>query len=309
MAQERGCRVVVLAHHRDDQAETFLLQALRAGGAAGLAAMPARAERDGVVWLRPWLGQPREAIDTYVRTHRIRHVDDESNADPRFARNRLRHEVMPALRRAFPDADAAIAAAARRAAHERALIDEVAQGDALAIGDGEDLVVERWSELSAARRREALRAWLAPRLATGVSESLLDRLCVELPGRKPARWPVAAGLALARYRGRLHLDCVPPAAALRTRPTDEGGVPQALLADAQWRPRSGAERFQRAAGTPPRSLKKQFQAAGVPAWMRESPLLFAADGALLFVPGLGTDARALARPGLPRVRLEWVSGT
>jgi tRNA(Ile)-lysidine synthase len=309
MARERGCKAVLLAHHRDDQAETFLLQALRGSGAAGLAAMPARAERLGVVWLRPWLGQSREAIDAYVRAHRIRHVDDQSNADPRFVRNRLRHEVMPALRRAFPDADASLAAAARRAAQERALIDEVALGDAVAIGDGEDLVIERWSALSAARRRAALRVWLAPRLASGAAETLLERLCAELPGHRPARWPAGTGLTLARYRGRLRLDRMLPAAVLRTRPTDEGGVPQALLVDAQWRPRSGAERFQRAADTPPRSLKKQFQAAGVPAWMRESPLLFAADGSLLFVPGLGTDARALARPGLPRVKLEWVSGT
>jgi tRNA(Ile)-lysidine synthase len=92
------------------------------------------------------------------------------------------------------------------------------------------------------------------------------------------------------------------------RASRSGGLPLALLQGAQWRARAGAERFQRAAGTPPRSLKKQFQAAGVPAWSRDAPLLFAADGTLLFVPGLGTDARALAAPGTPRVSLDWVDG-
>jgi tRNA(Ile)-lysidine synthase len=95
---------------------------------------------------------------------------------------------------------------------------------------------------------------------------------------------------------------------LRVRSSRGAGVPLALLVGAQWRTRAGAERFQRAAGTPPRSLKKQFQAAGVPAWSRGAPLLFAADGMLLFVPGLGTDARALAAPGTPRVSLAWTDG-
>jgi len=67
----------------------------------------------------------------------------------------------------------------------------------------------------------------------------------------------------------------------------------------------GGERFQRAPGTPPRSLKKQFQAAGVPAWQRDAPLLFSADGRLLFVPGLGLDARAVAAPGEAQVALSW----
>jgi tRNA(Ile)-lysidine synthase len=309
MARDRGCHAVLLAHHQDDQAETFLLQALRGGGAAGLAAMPLRSERDGVDWWRPWLGQPRASIDAYVRAHRIRHVEDDSNADRRFARNRLRHEVLPALRAAFPDAVPSLAAAARRAAHDRAVIDEVAQADAQSIDDAGGISIARWSALSPARRRAALRAWLAPRTDPGVGEALLERLCAELPGSEPARWPIAPGLQLTRYRGRAGLARTPEAASLQALATAEGGVPQALLAEAQWRPRSGSERFQRAPGTPPRSLKKQFQAAGVPAWMRDAPLLFAADGSLLFVPGLGTDARALARPGRPRVRLAWVNAT
>ena len=59
MARHAGCALVLLAHHRRDQAETFLLQALRGAGPAGLAAMPRRAERAGLTWARPWLAQPR----------------------------------------------------------------------------------------------------------------------------------------------------------------------------------------------------------------------------------------------------------
>lgn len=328
MAREVGCDVIALAHHRADQAETFLLQALRGAGAAGLASMPASAVRDGITWVRPWLEQPRAAIEGYARAHRIRFVDDASNADPRFARNRLRLAVMPALRAAFPDAEAALAAAALQAARARALIDEVARADLAAVGDDDVLMQERWQALSAVRQRECLRAWLAPHAAHGVADALLDRLLCELPGKQPARWQLDGGGELRRYRGRItmHLPSVARptpwpctaevdrvgthavpgfAASLRVSNTRSAGMPLALLHNATWRAREAAQQFQRAPATPPRSLKKQFQAAGVPAWSRDAPLLFSADGQLLFVPGLGPDACALAAPGQPRVRLSW----
>jgi tRNA(Ile)-lysidine synthase len=145
---------------------------------------------------------------------------------------------------------------------------------------------------------------------------------------KPARWPFDGG-ELRRYRGLVTVAASPAkaapllpcaaalhragthdvpgsAASLRVTKTPQEGIPLALLRHAQWRARQGAEQFQRAASTPPRSLKKQFQAAGIPAWSRDAPLLVSADGQLLFVPGLGTDARALAAPGRPRVSLAWV---
>lgn len=332
MAGEAGCAVVLLAHHQGDQAETFLLQALRGGGAAGLAAMPASVQRDGVTWARPWLGHPRSEIEAYARAHRIRHVDDASNDDRRFARNRLRLDVMPALRGAFADADTGLASAARRAARERALIEEVARADAdaIAVAEGDALLVSRWLALSASRRHEALRAWLGPRMLQGLPESLLDRLTDELAGPGPASWPCGE-FALRRYRGRLRVQpaAAPPAAcpwpcdaaldrpgvhrvpgvdaSVHVRARADGGLPRTLLQAARWQARQGGEQFQGQPGRPPRSLKKQFQAAGIPAWARGAPLLVAADGRLLFVPGLGTDVRALAVPGRPRVSLEWVA--
>ncbi|MEO7115207.1 MAG: tRNA lysidine(34) synthetase, partial [Caldimonas sp.] len=70
MAQQHGIGLVLLGHHRRDQAETFLLQALRGAGVDGLSAMPGLIVREGISWARPWLESPREAIDAYVRTHR-----------------------------------------------------------------------------------------------------------------------------------------------------------------------------------------------------------------------------------------------
>jgi len=143
----------------------------------------------------------------------------------------------------------------------------------------------------------------------GAPESLIERLLRELPASHPAQWP-CAGATLRRYRGRLHFIAAPAAPALRgrlkTTAVKRGGIALDLLQGAAWRVRSGGERFQRAAGSPPRSLKKQFQAAGVPAWQRAAPLLYSADGRLLFVPGLGIDARALAAPGQAQCSLEWV---
>jgi tRNA(Ile)-lysidine synthase len=203
MACERGIGLVLLAHHRRDQAETFLIQALRGGGAAGLAAMPRQAERDGITWARPWLDQPRAAIDAYLRRHRLRFVDDASNDDARFARGRLRAVVWPALHAAFPDAEATLARAAARAAVDAAVLAEVAAADlAVTTDEGRALAVDRWLALAAARRVNALRAWLGGALPEPVPETLVRRLAVELPACVHADWPAGSGRLLLR-RGRL----------------------------------------------------------------------------------------------------------
>ena len=90
-----------------------------------------------------------------------------------------------------------------------------------------------------------------------------------------------------------------------TRVTEDG-VPLAWLAHIELKAREGAEQFQAGIGRPPRSLKKQFQCAGVPAWDRSGPLIYS-GGQLVFVPGLGLDARALGLPGQALVKLHWLS--
>ena len=335
MALAHDAALVLLAHHRRDQAETFLLQALRGAGVAGLSGMPRSVTRDGIEWQRPWLHQPREAIAAYVRRHRLKHIEDESNDDPRFARNRLRLRVWPALAGAFAQAEAALAATADWAQEAAAALQELAQIDlervAVAQGLAQGLALGPWLMLSEARRSNVLRAWLKAQSGRAASASLVTRLMIEVPATRSARWSLEGG-ELRLHRGVLRFGAMvsgaPPGAPRETtlevrragtfalpgwgghlqfKRVADGGVPLSSLALIELKPRVGAEQFQAGIGRPPRSLKKQFQSAGVPAWERNGPLVYS-GGQLVFVPGLGLDARAIGLPGRARVALQWLAG-
>ena len=193
MARESGCTLVLLAHHRRDQAETVLLQALRGAGPAGISAMPSSAQRDGLTWARPWLDEPRKAIETYVRRHRLAYVDDGSNNDTRFARNRLRQTVWPAFEHAFPDAEQALAAVARQAQDAWACLQEIAALDLALVADDSGFKLDPWLSLSEPRRINVLRAWLVQALPSGVPRALLQRLMLELPPGRGAVWQAGQG--------------------------------------------------------------------------------------------------------------------
>ncbi len=326
LAMEEGARSVLLAHHRLDQVETVLLQALRGAGVAGLAGMPARVERDGIEWARPWLARDPEVIAAYVRRHRLKHIEDESNGDRRFGRNRLRLDVWPVIEQAFPQARATLADAAEWAAQANACLAGVADDDLAELVDAGALALEGWERLSDARRVNALRRWLTQQLAQPPAASLIRRLAEELPGRRQGAWPAGTG-ELRLHRGRLTLRVAASAAGaereralgiaragryrlpgwggvLVAERVKEGGVPVAWLAALELRERRGGEQFQAGFGRPARSLKKQFQAAAVPAWERNGPLVYS-GGQLVFVPGLGLDARVIGLSGQALLSLRW----
>jgi tRNA(Ile)-lysidine synthetase-like protein len=97
-----GIRSIALGQHADDQVETVLLALSRGAGLAGLAAMPAVALRDGLAFHRPLLGVSATEIRAWLRARDVQWIEDPSNADVRFTRNRIRAELLPALDRAFP---------------------------------------------------------------------------------------------------------------------------------------------------------------------------------------------------------------
>ena len=341
MAAEAGASLLLLAHHRRDQAETWLLQALRGAGLAGLSAMPQQQARDGLVWARPWLDQPRERIDRYLQARGLDHVEDESNADPRFARNRLRLQLWPVLEPAFPGAEAALAQSARWAQEAAALLDEIAEQDLRAwMKAPSGLDLRAWALLSRPRLSNLLRRWLQDRLGRAAPASLVSRLLEEAAAAAHgAAWPAGAQV-IQKHQGALLVLPVPaPVPALPVdgrmdlsqpglhacpqwqgrfrvelagEPSSEA-VGSSLLRNVILRPREGSEQFQRAPGTPPRSLKKAWQAAGVPALARGGPLLFVdfpgesgLPARLLWVPALGLDARCQGQGEGPLMRLTWL---
>lgn len=329
MASATGCGLVLLAHHRRDQAETWLLQALRGSGAAGLSAMPRSASRQGLVWARPWLDRPRSDIEAYLRRHRLSFADDSSNADMRFARSRLRSAVWPALTAAYPDAEVSLSHAAQHAQEAAAVLAEVVAQDLPELQRDGALDVAAWQQRSAHRQRLLLRAWLADTLASPVPETLVRRLAAELLPVRAARWQVGPQ-ALHLYRGLLRLHSQPrtvPAAAsapvamdlsqpgrhdvpgwggqLLVHPVQRAGVSAALLRDVMARVRAGGEQFQLTERGALRSLKKQYQARAVPEHGRDGPLLFTPRDELLFAPGLGIDARFHAAPGAAQWAVSW----
>jgi tRNA(Ile)-lysidine synthase len=329
MADAAEVSIVLLAHHRRDQAETLLLQALRGAGLAGLAGMPRSVLREGITWLRPWLTRSRDDIDAYVLRHRLKHIEDDSNDDSRFARNRLRLEVWPALSGAFPQAESALAMSAGWAQEASELLDEIALDDLIEVGEADALNIEAWSKLSHPRRSNALRSWLAARLARPAPATLVTRLLVELATLRSARWPLR-GTELRLHRGRLFYQTVAAcetaqardptllsirragrirlsawAGTLKVARVRACGVPLAWLAHCELREREGGERFQSGMGRPPRSLKKQYQAAGIATWDRSGPLVYS-GGQLVFAPGLGIDARVIGSPEQALVTLQWL---
>lgn len=150
-------QIVALAHHSRDQAETVLLQLLRGAGAAGLAAMPGAAVR----YERPLLGVPKAAISAYAASYALAWVEDESNADTRFARNRLRAQVWPALIGAFPSAEVTLSRAASHQADAAMLLAELAAIDAKNCAAGGALQLAAFNALSRPRKANLLRYWLA----------------------------------------------------------------------------------------------------------------------------------------------------
>jgi tRNA(Ile)-lysidine synthase len=319
MAIAAGGDLLLLAHHRRDQAETFLLQAMRGAGVAGLSGMPRAQWRNGLCWARPWLDQPREAIEAYAAQHGLRWIDDPSNGDARLARNRLRHTLWPA----FASGEAGLAQAARWAQQADALAAEVAAEDLARLATRERLDLSALSALSPARRSNALRAWLGAHVAAPAR--LVERLLGEWQPGATQSWPAPGG-DLHAWRDGLYwqprrtfdgrtvaLDLTRP--GRHPQPAWGGawiveaattGVPVSRLCAVLQRARAAGDHFQRAPASAARSLKKAAQELGVPPWRRDGPVLVDPAGAMIAVAGLGMDARAFAAQDEPALALRWV---
>ena len=169
---------VVLAQHADDQVETLLLALSRGSGLPGLAGMPAHWRRGALDYWRPLLDVPGAALRSWLRLRGASWLEDPTNADTAYTRNRIRHQLAPALAAVFPTFRATFSRSAQHAAQAQALLDEVASADLLACGIPPRLAALQ--ALSSARQGNALRHWLAHAHASVPSAAQLAELQAQI---------------------------------------------------------------------------------------------------------------------------------
>ena len=322
---------VVLAHHALDQAETLLLQLLRGSGPAGMAAMPEAAGR----YLRPLLGVPKSALLGYANQHDLQWVDDESNRDNRFSRNRLRNTVWPTLVAAFPAAETTLFRAAQLQAEASTLLNDLAAVDASNCIVDNALRLKNFNAMSLPRRANLLRFWLLQNsmgpLAADTLREWLKQLAsgaaiqaIELRGGKhdgairvfrgrayvaddarhwsPCRWSGEPSLTLLsgeRTAGEIiFLSATTPDTPCAFRAPQPGE---------HWQVRSrldgdGIALSERSGHV---ALKNIFQQASIPPWRRNTWPLLTCDDEIVAVVGIATAKAFNVTPSEAGVVCEW----
>lgn len=201
--------MLLTAHHRDDQAETLLLQLLRGAGVEGLAGMPAlRRWRAG--WhARPLIDIDRATLRAWAEGEGLSWIDDPSNATTHADRNYLRHEIMPRLESRWPAVTRRLTQSAGLCAEAAQVVRGVAADDLAAArcADGGQLRVDVLRAIGPARARAVLRAWVraqhAPPLpARRAHEALGQLFAARHAADVSIDW---SGVALRRYRDRVWL--------------------------------------------------------------------------------------------------------
>lgn len=173
-AHAHGAVVLWVAQHADDQAETVLLALTRGAGVAGLAGMGEVAHHGEVTMGRPLLTVPQNRLRDLGLGQGWAYVDDPTNQDKRFTRNRIRHDVMPVLSQAFPQLVNTLARTSRHCAQADALLVDLARVDLLVTGAPPSL--RALQSLSVARQVNALRCWLRDESGRAPSTAQLTEL-------------------------------------------------------------------------------------------------------------------------------------
>jgi tRNA(Ile)-lysidine synthase len=324
--RESDAQYLALAHHQRDQAETLLFNLCRGAGVIGAAAMPHLRKTGDLTLLRPLLDVSATAIAAYAEAEQLRWVEDESNADARYSRNFLRHQILPELTTRFPAAETTLARAAGHFAEAQELL------DTLAAQDDKNIAAHLAPLLthSPARQANWLRYWLrkqgwhAPETAA-LHEAL--RQLATLAGKPDSHFQLKLPNGdLRLWQGKLY--CVPHIAPLAPQEWDGNapcqwadgwltlepcrgeGLSAALVAGKTLtiRPRQGGEHITPQKNRPRHTLKNLLQESHIPPWERERlPLVYVGDE-LVAVPDVAIAAGWQCPPDQQGLRVRYRKG-
>jgi tRNA(Ile)-lysidine synthase len=287
---------LALAHNLDDQAETVLMNLLRGAGVRGASGMARESRFHGKTLLRPLLEVPRDEILAYAREHRLEWIEDESNADESLTRNFIRHSVAPLLAKKFPQWKRSLGRAARHFSRK-----EIA---------GEQMLRAYLRSKGLRAPSEAKLAEMLKQLTAGGARTLIEHDGARLRvyrGRVLAERGAPSGAFKAiQWKGENRLAIPELGGELRFRAVRGKGFSKNLFKETlSIRLRAGGERLQPDARRPRRTLKNLFQEAGVPPWERDRLPLLACGADLVWVPGLGVDAKYRAARNAAGILPEW----
>ena len=300
--------LLVTAHHQRDQAETFLLQALRGAGPNGLGGIRYRQPFAGGYLMRPFLSLSPAQLTDYAKQHQLQWLDDPSNAHVSLRRNFLRHHVLPLLTSQWPGAEKTLARSAALCADQHQVI-------ASAITVCEQVSVKELLKQPTAQRNHWLRQWCLKKQLGLPTQQQLQQLNETVLKAKQAADPQLAWQApgnkyrsiVRRYRDTLYGDFLKPCliphspipwhyetplildelGTLTAVLTKGKGIKAALLQDRTLYVtfRQGGERFFPSNRIGSHPLKKLFQIWGVPPWQRATTPLICLDEELIAVVG------------------------
>ncbi len=324
--------VVLTAQHRDDQAETVLLQLLRGGGLAGLSGMPVQALFGRGVLYRPLLSYSQEALAGYANRHKLDWIEDPSNSDESFDRNFLRRQVIPLLRSRWPAMSKTIARSGRHCAEARSVLDSIidARLESVLNVNRNTLKISELLRSDKIIQRLLLRNWILRLGYRNPSDVILSRIVEEvLPvaaDKCPCvRWKEAE---IRRYRNELYLiapmdsfdqgqlifwDGVQPLALspgngfLEVITDTSSGISAVVWSDRKIEVRfyQGGESCLLPGRSGHHRLKKLFQQYGVPPWVRQRMPLIYIDGILAAVGDLLVCEPFSNAGGHGSIRLRW----
>jgi len=330
-AELRPRECLLTAHHREDQAETLLLQVLRGAGLKGMSAMPICRSLGSGWHLRPVLDVPQSELLAFG-ARAGGGVTDPMNEDLRFDRGYLRRQVWPLITARWPGAGTALSRTARHVAEAQDLLEYTAALDVGRLRDGDALSVPGLRALSPQECIGALRLWLRDAGVEPPSEARLTEALRQIFEAEADHLPVIewGRCALRRYRQRvfltetdpprldatLHwrvvpgaeLDLGPNLGLLRwvtqTGGIDAGRLPETLTV----RRRGGGETLKPGSQARTQSVQHLCQSQGVLPWLRDAlPLILAADS-LIAVADLWLDARWCVAFGEPGLGVAWEGG-
>jgi len=193
---------LVLAHHADDQVETFLLQLLRGSGAAGRG-MDSLSHRDGLVLHRPWLGLWKTAIIAYAKKHHLPWRNDATNADTKHRRNLIRQRILPYLQKQIgKQVSDNLLRAAEISRAESEWLDALCTEKA---GEKE-LTVKTLRAAPLAQQRRTILRWLQAHRVKDISFNDVETVRDLLENILPAKINLSAGKFARRRAGKIFVE-------------------------------------------------------------------------------------------------------